>query len=124
MRKILFVDDSFLMRHMLKDIAVEMNMEIETIEASDGIDAVKKFKKEKPDLVFMDIIMGDDMKSGIEALKGIIEFDRYAKVIMCTSIVGSEQIIEECISAGALEYISKPFKKNDIIKVIEMYIDE
>jgi two-component system, chemotaxis family, chemotaxis protein CheY len=123
MKKILFVDDSFLMRHMLKDIAKEIGVEIDTIEAVDGQDALEKYKAEKPDLVFMDIIMGDNMKSGINALKNIMEIDSSARVVMCTSIVGSEQIIEECISSGALEYISKPFKKEDIIKVIEMYID-
>jgi two-component system, chemotaxis family, chemotaxis protein CheY len=116
MAKIMVVDDSSLMRKILSDIIIGMGHKI--IESIDGEESIELYKKEHPDLVFMDIIMGLDKKSGINALKSIMSYDSNAKVIMCTSIGDQDSIIQECVDKGAIEYICKPFLKDEIIKVI------
>jgi two-component system, chemotaxis family, chemotaxis protein CheY len=121
MAKILVVDDSNLMRDMIKDICVKRGHEV--VEAADGKESVDKYKSEKPDMVFMDIIMGVDKKSGIQALKDIRAHDENALVVMCTSIGEQESIIQECVEAGAIEYIAKPFKVGEIEKALDRFLD-
>ena len=55
----------------------------QVFEAVNGQEAIELYKKHKPNLVFMDIVM--PVKGGIEAVTEIIEFDKTAKVIMASS---------------------------------------
>lgn len=82
MARVLIVDDAAFMRMMIKDILEKNDFEI-VGEANNGIVAVDLYKKEKPDVVTMDITMPD--MDGIEAVKQIKAFDPDAKVIMCFS---------------------------------------
>jgi two-component system chemotaxis response regulator CheY len=117
--KVLIVDDSSFMRTMIKNIVVQRNCEI--IEASNADESVQKYKDEKPDLVFMDIIM--EGKTGLEALKEIREYDENAVVVMCTSIGGQEHIIKEAVEYGASDFMTKPFKQQEIFNVLDKYTD-
>ncbi len=115
--KILVVDDSAFMRSMIKRILAEKNPEIR--EASNAEEAVGAFVEFHPDLVFLDIIMPG--RSGIETLKDIRSKDPGAKVIMCTSIGGQEKVIQECVEAGASDFITKPFTPDEINGVLSRF---
>ena len=106
MAKVLIVDDAAFMRMMIKDILEKGGFEI-VGEANNGIKAVELFKKEKPDVVTMDITMPD--MDGIEAVKAIKEFDPAAKIIMC-SAMGQQTMVMDAIKAGAKDFIVKPFQ--------------
>jgi len=114
MAKILIIDDSNFMRKLLKRI-IEDSGHIIVGEASDGTEVLQKYKKLKPDLIFMDITMKN--MSGFEALKIIKTVDNKAKIIMC-SAMGQQLMIKNCIYEGALDFIVKPFKKDKIIESI------
>jgi two-component system, chemotaxis family, chemotaxis protein CheY len=116
MAKIMVVDDSSLMRKILSDIIIELGHIV--IEACEGEESIELYKKEHPDIVFMDIIMNLDKKNGINALKSIKSYDPNAIIIMCTSIGDQDSVVKECVENGAVEYICKPFLKNEIIKAI------
>ena len=113
--KIMVVDDSLFMRKILVDILKKAGY-TDTIEAADGKAAVEKFKAKKPDLTLMDIIMPT---SGIEALKGIMEADSHAKVMMVTA-VGQESVIKEVRAIGAIDYITKPFKEDKVVAKVKL----
>lgn len=115
--RILIVDDASFVRMALGQILKEDGHEI-VGEASDGIEAIEKYKVLKPDLVTMDITM--PVMGGIESLKGIIEFDPNAKVIMC-SAMGQQEFVFQAIEAGALDFIVKPFDKERIKEAIRKY---
>ena len=66
MTRVLIVDDAAFMRMMIKDILQKNGFEV-IGEASNGIEAVDLYKKEKPDVVTMDITMPD--MDGIEQLR-------------------------------------------------------
>jgi len=108
---VLIVDDSRLMIEMLSDIFRKEGYEI-IGEAEYGQESIELYKKLKPDLVSMDIIMPD--MTGVEALKGILAFDPNAKVIMCSSLT-YESLILDAIKAGAKGYIKKPFRPLEVI---------
>jgi two-component system chemotaxis response regulator CheY len=114
---VLIVDDSAFMRNMLKNLISQAGGEV-VAEAVDGNDAIAKYNEKGPDLVFMDIMMPN--KTGLEALKEIMQADKNAKIIMCTS-VGQEKVVAEAVEAGASDFIVKPFKPEDINTVIGKY---
>ncbi|MBN1385775.1 response regulator [Candidatus Woesearchaeota archaeon] len=112
--RVLVVDDSNFMRSMIKNILKETSVK-EILEASDGDEAVKMFRDNEPGLVFMDIMM--PKKNGIEALREIMKIRKDAVVVMCTS-VGQEKIINEAIEAGARDFITKPFRADEIKNIV------
>ena len=112
--KVMVCDDSMFVRKKMKDAVIEAGV-TEIIEAENGQQAVDKYKSEKPDLVFMDIIM--PVKSGVEALTEIKSFDSSAKVVMASS-VGTQENLKEAILAGAYDFLQKPISSDDVSKII------
>ncbi len=118
--KILVVDDAVFMRNMIREILESEGFEV-VGEASNGIEAVEMYKNLKPDLTTMDIVMPS--KNGLEALREIRQMDPSAKVIM-VSALGQESLVMEALEAGALDFITKPFKKDKVISVIKKILGE
>ena len=117
-KKILVADDSLFMRKMLKDILKE---KYEIVEAETGAEAEAQIKKEKPDLVLLDIIMPEGEEEGIIVLKKARKADPRVKIVMITA-VGQDAIIKECKRAGARGYIVKPFDKEKVRSVVAKYL--
>jgi two-component system chemotaxis response regulator CheY len=102
------------MRKMISDILVENGMEV-VGEAETGVKAVEKFMELRPDLVTMDIIMPE--MNGIDAVRKIVEFDKQAKVVMCSAL-GQQALVQEAITAGARDFLIKPFNAARVVEVI------
>lgn len=113
--RILVVDDAAFMRMMIKDILSKNGYEV-VGEASDGAQAIEKYKETSPDLVTMDITMPE--MDGITALKEIKKVDPGAKVIMC-SAMGQQAMVIDAIQAGAKDFIVKPFQADRVIEAIK-----
>lgn len=115
MPKVLIVDDAAFMRMMIKDILVKNGFEISG-EAPNGLKAIELYKADKPDVVTLDITMPE--MDGIQALKGIRNYDPNAKVIMC-SAMGQQAMVMEAIKSGAKDFIVKPFQAERVIEAIK-----
>ena len=113
--RVLVVDDAIFMRNMLKDIFNDDQFEI-VGEAANGVEAVEKYRELRPDLTTMDIVM--PFKSGIEATKEILALDKNALVVMCSAL-GQESLVMEAIEAGAADFVVKPFKPDDVHRVVQ-----
>jgi len=113
--KILIVDDAAFMRMMIKDILIKNGYEV-VGEASDGLQAIGKYKELQPELVTMDITMPE--MDGITALREIKKIDPNAKVIMC-SAMGQQAMVIDAIQAGAKDFIVKPFQADRVIEAIK-----
>jgi two-component system, chemotaxis family, chemotaxis protein CheY len=109
--KVLIVDDTMFMRHLLRGIIEEEGWTV-VGEAANGVEAVEQYSECLPDVTTMDIVM--PLKSGIEALNEIMTMDAKAKVVMCSAL-GQEGLVEEARKSGALGYILKPFDP-DMVK--------
>ena len=116
-KKILVCDDSVLARKQLMDAVKEIAEGAEFIEGKNGAEAVDLYKKEKPDLVFMDIVMPE--KDGTTALSEIKDYDKEATIIIVSS-VGTQDQLKKAIQLGAKDFIQKPFEKNQITEIIEL----
>lgn len=115
--KIMIVDDSKLARKKLKD-CLGLFEYTNVIEASNGEQAVSLFEKEKPNLVFMDIIM--PKMFGTDAVKNIIEADKNAVIVMLSS-VGTKKHVQDSLKAGAKDFVCKPFTASSVLEVLERY---
>lgn len=115
MARILVVDDASFMRGSLKYIAEYEGHEVVGM-AANGKEAIELYRKLKPDLVTMDVLMKE--MDGISALKAIKLEDPGARVIMVTAL-GQEEKQEEARKLGASGYIRKPFKRDEIASEIK-----
>ena len=118
-KRVLIVDDALIMRQRIKDIAEEAGWQVAG-EAKDGEQAVALFEKEKPDLVTLDIVMPN--LDGVSALKQMMIHDPQARVVM-VSAVNQKEKLAECIQAGAIDFIVKPFEKDSLLSFFEKYLD-
>jgi len=117
MANVLIVDDAVFMRKMLSDVLIKDGHKI-VGEAENGKEAVTLYKKLKPDVVTLDIIMPD--VEGVDAMKAIKEitaFDKKAKIVM-VSAMGQQDLVVEAIQAGAKDFIVKPFQPSRVTEAI------
>lgn len=117
-KRVLIVDDALIMRQRISDIAVEAGWQIAG-EAKDGQEAVALYQIEKPDLVTLDIVM--PKLDGVSALRQMIEYDPKARVVM-VSAVDQKEKLAECIRAGAIDFVVKPFEKSSLQHFFEKYL--
>lgn len=113
--RVLVVDDAIFMRNTIKEIFTTHQFEIAG-EASNGVEAVEKYRELKPDLLTMDIVM--PFKNGIQATRDILAEDPAAIVIICSAL-GQELLVTEAIEAGATDFIVKPFRPENVIQVVK-----
>ncbi len=113
-KTILVVDDVAFVRKTLTELLTEAGFEV-VGEAEDGIQAIDLYKKLKPSLVTMDIVMPE--LGGIEATRQIVKHDPKAVIVMI-SAMDQMSLIMEAIHAGAKDYIQKPFSLADVSRVL------
>lgn len=113
---VLVADDSAFMRTLLSKIFENTSRVGEIFQVKNGIEALKMYKIKKPDLVTMDIDMPE--LNGIEAAKQIKSFDPKAKIVIVSS---SDKINtrEKAKQIGVHGYITKPFDRLEIKKIID-----
>lgn len=104
---LLVVDDSLVIRKMISDAATEAGWEVSG-EASNGQEAIDRYLQLKPDAVTLDLIMPDS--DGLHGLRGIIEKDPEAKVIV-VSALGQKGVLQEAFRCGATDFLLKPIDK-------------
>ena len=123
MAKILVVDDSAFTRKIIIDILTKVGYEIAG-EAENGSEAINLYKKTKPDLVTMDIIMAEvDNIDGIGAVREIVKMDPKARILMVTA-VGLRESLNQAQQAGARGFIIKPFNSSALIDEVKKILEE
>ena len=103
--KFLVVDDSKIARARICDYIKELGYEV-IGEASDGIEAIKKYKELLPNIITIDLEM-PNMK-GIESSKEIIRLNPNINIILVTSIIDKKEVIN-ALKVGVKQVIQKPF---------------
>ncbi|MGL4610629.1 MAG: response regulator [Trueperaceae bacterium] len=115
MIRLLLVDDHVVVRQGLR-MLLSARDDIEIVgEAGDGPQAVAQAKTLKPDVVLMDLLL--PVFDGIEATRQIRALNQKTSVLMLTSTVQPHQI-QEAIRAGAIGYILKVTRAQDLIDAI------
>lgn len=115
--KILVAEDNPINRKLTKTILEQEGHEVLTVV--DGIEAIEAFKEGDFDLVLMDVQM--PRLDGYEAAKIIKEGNKCEFPIIALSTHISPEEKEKQENAGMCDYISKPIKKESLIKIVEHY---
>lgn len=119
MLKLLTVDDEIDICEYIKDLFSQRGYAVFT--ASNGADAISLVKKEKPDIVLLDILMpGMD---GLEALRQIKDFDPAIKVIM-VSVADDPDTKSKAAQLGADGFVKKPFAGDNLEDEVILKVSE
>ncbi len=115
-KRILIVDDSTLNRTVAKRMMDGLNFEFD--EACDGEECLNKvIAGEKYDLILMDIMMPN--MSGETALKKLKELDGFNTPVIALTADALEDSEAKYLNQGFIEYIAKPFNKEEMIKKLK-----
>ncbi len=101
--RVLVVDDDPATVELLQDFLVAKGYEVLT--ASDGAEALRTVKAERPHLLLLDVMM--PKLDGLEVLRQVKAIDPTVGVIMVTG-VNEEAIGRQAMALGAFDYIVKP----------------
>jgi len=118
-KKILVVDDEIGIRQSLKKILEKEGFDVVT--ASNGDEAFKLIRGSDIDLLISDIRMAG--MDGLELLKVCKSISPYTEVIMITGYASVDTAVDS-MKQGAYDYITKPFKKADILKAVGKAIEK
>ncbi|HDM69931.1 MAG TPA: response regulator, partial [Thermotogales bacterium] len=111
--RILVVDDEKNVRTMVKKV-FEGEFDVDT--ASNAEEALDLLKKNKYDLVFLDLDM--PVVNGIELLERMKKGENPIPVIMMTTYGSVEEAVK-AMKLGAKDIITKPFTQEEVTKVVE-----
>jgi len=116
--KLLIADDHAILRQGLRRI-LEAEPDMSVIgEAATGVDAVKRAKQLKPDVVLMDISMPE--QDGIESMRQIVKAIPSRVVILTVHL--EHQVISEAVSAGAAGYLAKDALDQELVAAVRTVV--
>jgi len=117
--RILLVDDNPIILEIEKSVLKVEDYEIET--ASDGTEAIEKVRSFKPDLILLDIMM--PMMDGYQVARLLKEDEECHSIpiVMVTAKRRPEDMNEGYLE-GAAGYITKPFKSEELLKVVRILL--
>jgi two-component system chemotaxis response regulator CheY len=110
-KRVLIVDDALIMRKRIREIAEEAGWRVAG-EAVNGEEALIHYAEVRPDLVTLDIVM--PRMDGVRTLKQLMQSDPAARVVMI-SAVNQREMLAECIQAGAIDFVVKPFEREALL---------
>jgi twitching motility two-component system response regulator PilH len=114
-KKILIVDDSPTERHVLNDMLTKAGYEV--IASDNGEDAIARAKRDKPDVILMDVVMPG--LNGFQATRAISRDPetRSIPIIICTSKTQETDKIWG-MRQGARNYVVKPVNREELLAKI------
>lgn len=119
-KTILIVDDVKNNRLLIHKTLAPLGFNI--IETCDGLQACAVAEQQQPDLILMDIRM--QVMGGLDAIRAIKATERGAAIpiiAVSASVFKSEQ--ESILEQGADDFLSKPFKRNQLLKLIAKHLN-
>jgi len=120
-KRILIIDDEEQLVLMLKFRLKTMGYEV--LEAYDGEEGLRVARKEKPDLILLDIML--PLKDGYEVCRELKNDPGYSDIpVILFSAKVEETDVEKGGEAGADAYITKPFESTVLVDEIEALLSE
>jgi DNA-binding NarL/FixJ family response regulator len=119
MIKIMIVEDNSIVNMELKYTISKLNYNV-VAQAYNYEGAINQYKATKPNLIFLDINLGEKSKNGIEVAKAIKELDPNINIVFLTAYTDNKTMIEalEVLPKG---FLNKPFKEAIIKKTLEKF---
>ena len=116
MKNVLIVEDSKAIRSMIR-VSLEEEGEYFAVEAGNGFEALKALPTRSFDLIITDINMPDI--NGLELIGYVKSNPTYRGIpLIIVSTEKTEEDKKRGIALGAVGYVAKPFKKEDLMSVV------
>ena len=120
MPSILVVEDSPTMRQLIS-FAMKRIPNAKVIEATDGVDALKKLSSEKVDLILADINM--PVMDGLKLVSLVKNNQSYKDIpVIIITTEGASEDKERALAIGANAYLTKPIQTQELIKLVTSFI--
>ena len=120
MRNILVVEDSPTMRQLIS-FAIKRIPESKIIEATDGVDALKKLSSENIDIILADINM--PIMDGLKLVSLVRNNPSYQHIpIIMITTEGAEEDKKRALAIGANAYLTKPIQTQELMKLVNSFL--
>ena len=116
--RVVIADDEPITRMDLKEMLEEKGYQV-VGEAADGFDAIELCKKQKPDLILMDIKM--PLLDGLSTARIMMEEDVDAAIVLLTAY-SEREFIDSAKELGVSGYLVKPIDEKSLIPSIELAV--
>jgi CheY-like chemotaxis protein len=118
-KTVMLVDDDLPLRQCIGTLLEREGYTVVT--CVDGLDAVNKYREQHAGigLVLLDMKMPN--MDGRAAFHELRKIDSKARVILCSGF-SVDVMVKECLDAGALEFLTKPFQTFMLLEVIAKHI--
>lgn len=118
MKKILIVDDQIEVRELI-EVTLRIG-DFEILQAESGPEALKIAHTEKPELMFLDVMMPEGGMDGFEVCEQLKKDPETAGIIIVMlTAKGQEKDRQRGREAGADDYFTKPFSPLELMKKVE-----
>ena len=117
--KVLVVDDDQDTRELLREVLSEEGYGVNT--SGSGEDALEIGKQEFFDVIISDMRLGPNL-NGLDVLRAYKSIQPESEVILITAF-GSMETAIEAVKAGAFDYISKPFKIDEVVLQVQRAVN-
>ncbi len=115
--RVLIVDDAIAAREMIRLILESAGMSV-VGEASNGVEAVKRYRELKPDVVIMDLVMPE--MSGTEAAREILRLAPKARIVAVSGL-SQPSVMAEAEAVGMTGFVAKPVDPAELVGELRSY---
>lgn len=120
MYKLMIVDDSNIIRNRIQR-AYNGDKFTLVATASNGVDAIEKFKTHRPDVITMDITM--PQMEGLECIEKIISVDDSVRILVVSALSDKATGIK-ALSLGAGGFLCKPFSDDELVEALDEMMND
>lgn len=118
--KMLIVDDSTVMQRKIQR-SVALDQVTEFFTASNGVEAIEVFKREKPELVTMDLTMPE--MDGVTCVKHLADINPDVMILVISSLSDKATTIQ-AMKNGAKGFLTKPFDEESLNAALVQLLEE
>lgn len=115
MYKLMIVDDSNIIRNRIQR-AYSQDQFMLVATATNGVEAVEKFKTHRPDVITMDLTM--PQMEGLECIEEIVKIDNGVRILVVSALSDKATGIK-ALSLGAGGFLCKPFSEEELVEALD-----
>lgn len=120
MFKLMIVDDSNIIRNRIQRAYNSDNFRL-VATATNGADAIEKFRLHQPNVVTMDLTM--PQMDGLECIEKIIALDENVRILVVSALSDKATGIQ-ALALGASGFLCKPFSDEELVSALEQLMQD
>jgi two-component system chemotaxis response regulator CheY len=120
MYRLMIVDDSNIIRNRIQRLYNSDTFSL-VATATNGDDAVEKFKLYKPEVITMDLTM--PQMDGLECIEKLVELDSGVRILVVSALSDKATGIK-ALELGASGFLCKPFSEEELVEALDELVSD